>query len=105
MYIRSKSRYKDGVHHRYFSIVESVRLSSGNSVQRQVLYLGEINNSQKAAWTRAIEAITGKTESRQMALFPDDRKVPDLPSRVSGSVWTIWNCIVHANGVPAGWTS
>ena len=79
MYIRSKSRYKDGVHHRYFSIVESVRRSLGNSVQRQVLYLGEINNSQKAAWTRAIEAITGKTESRQMALFPDDRKVPDQP--------------------------
>ena len=79
MYIRENNRNKDGVLHRYFSIVESVRLPSGNSVQRQVLYLGEINNSQKAAWTRAIEVITGEAESRQVALFPADRKVPDLP--------------------------
>ncbi len=79
MYIRENNRNKDGVLHRYFSIVESVRLPSGNSVQRQVLYLGEINNSQKAAWTRAIEVITGEAESRQVALFPADRTVPDLP--------------------------
>ncbi len=79
MYMREKSRCKDGVHYRYFSIMESMRLSPARTVQRQVLYLGEINNSQKAAWTRAIEVITGEEESRQVALFPDDRKVPELP--------------------------
>ncbi len=79
MYIREKSRYKDGVHYRYFSIMESIRLSPTRTVQRQVLYLGEINNSQKAAWTRAIEVITGEAESRQVALFPDDREAPELP--------------------------
>ncbi|MCY4228024.1 MAG: IS1634 family transposase, partial [Gammaproteobacteria bacterium] len=78
MYIREKSRCKDGVHCRCFSIVESIRLSPARTVQRQVLYPGEINNSQKAAWTRAIEVITGEAESRQAALFPDDREAPEL---------------------------
>ncbi len=71
-----------------------IRLSPARTVQRQVLYLGEINNSQKAAWTRAIEVITGEEESRQVALFPDDRKVPELHRpRQCGACWlalTIW---------------
>jgi hypothetical protein len=48
-------------------------------VQRQVLYLGEINDSQRAAWCRSIEALhEGEAQRRQIALFPDDRTVPVL---------------------------
>ena len=90
MYIREKSRYKDGVHYRYFSIMESIRLSPTRTVQRQVLYLGEINNSQKAAWTRAIEVITGEAESRQVALF-HYREAPELPFEIQ---ICRWSCIV-----------
>jgi hypothetical protein len=47
MFLRAKTRLKDGKKHRYWSIVESRRTASGRVVQRHVLYLGEINDSQK----------------------------------------------------------
>jgi hypothetical protein len=40
---------KDGKEHRSWSIVESRRVGR-SVVQRHVLYLGEINDSQRAAW-------------------------------------------------------
>ena len=43
MFLRSKTRKKDGKQHRYWSVVENRRVSSGQVLQRQVLYLGEIN--------------------------------------------------------------
>jgi len=45
MFLRSNKRIKDGKEHRYYSVVESRRLGSGRVAQRQVLYLGEINDS------------------------------------------------------------
>ena len=42
-----------------WSVVENVRVSGGRVVQRQVLYLGEINDSQRAAWCRSIEVMEG----------------------------------------------
>jgi hypothetical protein len=50
MFLRHKLRRKDGKEHRYWSIVENRRVSGGRTVQRHVLYLGEINDSQRAAW-------------------------------------------------------
>ena len=47
MFLRCTLRVKDGKEHRYWSIVENRRGSSQRVVQRQVLYLGEINDS----WT------------------------------------------------------
>jgi hypothetical protein len=55
MYLRSNTRTKDGKQHRYFTVVESRRLRSGKVAQRQVLYLGEINDSQQAAWRRTLD--------------------------------------------------
>src|SRR5256714_1434006 len=62
MFLRYKVRRKDGKEHRYWSIVENRRVSGGRTVQRQVLYLGEINDGQKAAWCRTIETfdVAGK---------------------------------------------
>ena len=53
--LRCHKRKKDGKEHRYYSVVESRRLQSGKVVQRQVLYLGEINDSQQAAWRKTLE--------------------------------------------------
>lgn len=78
MYLRAKKRFKDGKEHRYWSIVESARNTDGRVVQRQVLYLGEINDSQKAAWCRCIEVLQEDSSSTQMALFPTDREAPPL---------------------------
>jgi len=79
MFLRHKIRRKDGKEHRYWSIVENRRVSGGRTVQRHVLYLGEINDSQQAAWCRTIEALdeTGP-DRRQIALFPEDRVAPLL---------------------------
>src|ERR1700730_5317996 len=78
MYLRFARRRKDGKEHRYWSIVESRRCAGGRVVQRPVLYLGEINDSQHAAWSRVIEAFDeGSGRYRQLALFPAERSVPD----------------------------
>lgn len=74
MFLKCTSRRKNGKTHRYWSIVESERVRGGRVVQRQVLYLGEINDAQQAEWVRAIEIIErGEKKPRQVALFPADR--------------------------------
>lgn len=78
MYLRCNRRFKDGKEHCYWNIVESKRCAGGRVVQRQVLYLGEINDSQREAWCRVIEGFDEGTQSRrQLALFPADREVPE----------------------------
>jgi hypothetical protein len=56
MFLRCNRRIKDGKAHRYWSIVENRRCRGGRVVQRPVLYLGEINDRQREAWARSIEA-------------------------------------------------
>ena len=55
MFLRCTERKKDGKAHRYFSVVENRRLPGSRTVQRTVLYLGEINDQQQAAWRRSLE--------------------------------------------------
>lgn len=69
MFLRCNRRKKDGKTHDYWSVVESRRCSDGRVVQRQVLYLGEINASQREAWRKTIELQDAGTR-RQVALFP-----------------------------------
>jgi transposase len=76
MFLRASNRRKDGKDHRYYRIVENRRLRGGRSVQKTLLYLGEINDSQKASWIRAIDVVHGR-ERRQMVLFPEDREIPE----------------------------
>ena len=77
MFLRSTERKKDGKTHRYFSVVENRRLSGSRTVQRTVLYLGEINDQQQAAWRKTLEVFDeDEQQYRTMSLFPDDREVP-----------------------------
>lgn len=69
MFLRCNRRIKDGKAHEYWSVVENRRLSDGRIAQRQVLYLGEINASQREAWRKTIE-IHDEGTRRQVALFP-----------------------------------
>ena len=83
MFLRCTVRVKDGKEHNYWSIVENRRGSSGQVFQRQVLYLGEINGSQKAAWCRCIEVFEeSRGRSRQVALFPEDRPATEMAQEV-----------------------
>src|ERR1700756_3557501 len=74
MFLRCKVRRKDGKQHRYWSVVENTRTARGRVVQRHVLYLGEINDTQELAWRRSIEVLEdGATQPRTLSLFPEDR--------------------------------
>jgi transposase len=74
MFLRASIRKKDGKVHRYFSVVENKRVARGRVVQRHVLYLGEINDSQELAWRKSIEVLEdGKQHPTTLSLFPEDR--------------------------------
>ena len=76
MYLKCHPRFKDGKEHRYWSIVESVRTRRG-VIKRQLLYLGEINDAQRAQWCSALDVLDESNDSvQQMSLFPDDRTPP-----------------------------
>jgi hypothetical protein len=82
MFLRFNRRFKDGKEHRYWNIVENKRCAGGKVVQRQVLYLGEINDGQREAWCQLIDAFDeGSQRHRQLALFPADREVLALRGR------------------------
>ena len=85
MFLRAQRRWKNGKQHRDFSVVENRRVPSGEPrggesskvVQRTVLYLGEINDSQQAAWRKTLEVFDEtRHDTTQLALFPDDRPIP-----------------------------
>jgi len=80
MYLRVRKRKKNGKVHRYWSIVESRRVPDGRVIQKQLLYLGELNDVQHTGWVQAIETLQPVTEqAQQLALFPDDvRELPTL---------------------------
>ena len=78
MFLRSYKRRKNGKWHEYFSVVENRRVANGKTVQRTVLYLGEISSSQEDTWRKTLEVFdqdTGKTH--QKLLFADDAETPE----------------------------
>lgn len=83
MFLRATTRKKDGKTHHYWSVVENRRVKGGRVVQRHVLYLGEINDSQRAAWCKSIAVLEeGQPRLRQMAIFPEQCEAPELSCAV-----------------------
>jgi len=77
MFLRFNTRKKDGKEHRYWSVVENRRLRAGATTQRTVLYLGEMNDTQQAAWRKSLEVINETNQrTEQICLFPEDREIP-----------------------------
>jgi transposase len=77
LFLRSTNRKKDGKDHRYFSLVENQRISANKTVQRTVLYLGEINDQQQASWRQTLSVFDeDKQDYTKLSLFPDDRSLP-----------------------------
>jgi transposase len=80
MFLRHKIRNKDGKQHRYWSVVENKRVAGGGVVQKHVLHLGEINDSQELAWRRSIEVLDEAADQQKtLSLFPEDRCEGLLP--------------------------
>jgi hypothetical protein len=84
MFLRSTTRLKDGKKHYYWSIVENRRCRADRVVQQTVLYLGEINDSQREQWIRAIEVFDEERGAvEQLKLFAAERPLPAAaPDRV-----------------------
>jgi transposase len=81
MFLRAKVRKKDGKQHRYFSVVESRRVGQNQTVQRTVLYLGEINDSQEAIWRKTLQVFDETHQQyTTLSLFPEDREIPAASS-------------------------
>ena len=77
MFLRQNNRRKNGKSHRYFSVVENRRTGAGTTTQRQVLYLGEINDSQQEAWRQTLKVFDeDRRQYCELSLFPDDRPFP-----------------------------
>ena len=104
MFLRHKLRRKDGKEHRYWSIVENRRVSGGRTVQRHVLYLGEINDSQRAAWCHTIEAFDESGQaSRQVACSPRIVRRCHWIAMWCRSGSAACGCTGPGNGVAVGW--
>jgi transposase len=81
MFLRAKVRKKDGKQHRYFSVVENRRVGQNHTVQRTVLYLGEINDRQEAIWRKTLQVFDETHQQyTTLSLFPEDREIPAASS-------------------------
>src|SRR5260370_3506520 len=80
MFLRHTKRKKDGEEHRYWSIVVNRGIGGGRVVQRPLVCLGEINDSQELAWRKSIAIVEeGALQPRTLSLFPEDRCEGLLP--------------------------
>lgn len=112
MYLKTHRRKKNGKVNAYYSIVEKRKVSQGRYVQKRVLYLGEISDSQKKSWNKSIQVLNEENQPVQKTLFAlhDDETVCEnvdaIPLRISaiqlskprafGDCWLgceIWNLL------------
>ena len=78
MFLRSYKRKKNGKWHQYFSIVENRRCAGGTTVQRTVLYLGEVTSSQQDTWCKTLEVFDEDAGTiQQKSLFADAADLPE----------------------------
>lgn len=76
-FLQGHHRFKNGKDHCYWGIAEKIRTAGGKWVQRPILYLGEINDSQKAAWTKTVGVFdTASEQTLELALYPADQTIP-----------------------------
>ena len=103
MFLRYTTRKKNGKEHRYYSLVENRRATSGRVIQRHALYLGEINDSQQEAWRKTIEIFEeGQARPRDGGVVPGgsdwsggrgghraDSSEPTLAASAAAVVWLL----------------
>ena len=103
MFLRSTRRWKDGKEHTYWSIVENRRCRGERIVQQTVLYLGEINDSERAQWIRAIEVFDeDRGALEQIKLFAAERPLPAAAPLGCKCGCRSLNCTVLGSGALAG---
>ncbi len=73
MYLKKHKRKKNGKYNTYYSIAEKRKVSRGRYVEKMVLYLGEISDSQKKSWEKSIEIINEDNQPVRKSLFAYDQ--------------------------------
>ena len=110
MYLKTHKRKKNGKYHEYYSIAEKRKISRGRYVEKIVLYLGEISDSQKKSWQKSIKILNENNKPSYKSLFAIDNEtqayydVDTIPVKLSkmklskprtfGDCWLgceIWN--------------
>ena len=80
MFIKRRTRHKNGKTHVYYSVCESLRVSPSRAIQRQVLHLGELNTTQLDSWQHTIDVLHEDGQRYQRRLFTDrEGAVPNDP--------------------------
>jgi len=69
MYLKTHKRKKNGKVNTYYSIAEKRKVAKDHYVQKTVLYLGEISDSQKKSWNRSIKILNEQNEPVHKTLF------------------------------------
>ena len=69
MYLKTHQRKKNGKINEYYSIVEKRKVAHGRYVQKTVLYLGEISDSQKKSWNKSIKVLNEQNQPVHKTLF------------------------------------
>ena len=69
MYLKTHKRKKNGKANKYYSIVEKRKVANGGYIQKTVLYLGEISDSQKKSWNKSIKILDEQNKPIHKTLF------------------------------------
>jgi len=89
MYLKTHKRKKNGKVNEYYSIVEKRKVTNERYVQKMVLYLGEISDSQKKSWYKSIKVLNEQNQPVHKTLFAlhDDEdnceNIDAIPLRLS----------------------
>jgi transposase len=104
VYLKCHRRWKNGKEHQYWSLAEKVACAPSRRVERQVLYLGEINDSQKEAWLRSVAVFdVEQQEQTRLALFQAKRPIPEHAGICAVQVRLAEFTIRHARQWGACW--
>ena len=116
MFLRKTSRFKDGKRHDYWSVARA----GARVVQRQLLYLGEIDEDRQNAWLNAIDELEErKAEDAASYLIPpqpEPKRETSTSVRIRLSKMTVENirewgacwlglCLWDLVGLDEFWTS
>jgi transposase len=95
LFLRRHRRHKNGKDHTYWSLVENHRCSSGKVIQRQAIYLGELDQAQHQAWSALSSKFspTSPNPTPELAFSPstEDPSPAVPPPRIHFSEFSLHN--------------
>ena len=104
MFLRSKTRNKDGKEHRYWSMVANRRVAGRPGGTAPGVVSGGDQRQPAGGLVPSIEVFDETPgTATQLALFPEDCPAPELACAVVQVARANCNCAARGNGGPAGW--